>query len=81
MALSDQKYEFYVMDKVKQSRVGHHVAPIVFQHYATEPALCVVTHLKEYIERTKDIRNPDCKNLLISFVKPHKAVSRETISH
>jgi hypothetical protein len=32
------------------------------------------------MERTKELRSPDCKKLLISYRKPHKAVSRETIS-
>ena len=42
--------------------------------------LCIVSHLKEYLQRTAVIREQE-KQLLISFIKPHKAVSRDTISH
>ena len=65
---------------MKQTRVGYHIAPIVFEQYPDKPTLCVVAHLKECIERTKTLRNINCRNLLISYVRPHKAVSRETIS-
>ena len=39
----------------------------------------VVHHLGEYLERTRLLRG-DCKQLLISFQKPHGAVSTDTIS-
>lgn len=43
------------------------------------PSICVVTTLKEYIRRTKNIRGNQ-RQLFISFNKPHRAVSRSTIS-
>lgn len=80
MVLSVDKCIFIIQEKVKQTRVGHHIRPITFEAYPPEPALCIIQHLKEYMERTKELRSPDCKKLLISYRKPHKAVSRETIS-
>ncbi len=80
MTLSDTKCVFVIREKVKQTRVGYHINPITFEAYPPEPALCVISHLCEYINRTKTLRKPDCKQLLISFVKPYKAVSRETVS-
>ena len=41
--------------------------------------LCVVKHLEQYIYQTQDKRSTE-KQLLISFQKPHKAVSVDTIS-
>ena len=40
--------------------------------------LCAVTYFKEYVKRTKLFRNTD--KLFISYVKPHKDVSRDTVS-
>ena len=43
------------------------------------PRLCVVTTLREYLIRTKLLREP-CSQLLLSYVKPYKPLSRDTIS-
>ena len=44
----------------------------------TDENLCVVRHVRKYIDMTKEIRNDD--SFFISFQKPHKNVSTETIS-
>ena len=38
-----------------------------------------VEHLKEYISTTRDLRNGQSQ-LLISYTKPHKPISRNAIS-
>jgi hypothetical protein len=45
----------------------------------SESCLCIVNHLAEYLQRTKDLRG-DGLSLFISYQKPYKAVSTETIS-
>ena len=40
--------------------------------------LCVVETIKQYLKRTECLRNGD--KLLISTVKPHKSVSKQTLS-
>ncbi|CAB4019063.1 Gag-Pro-Pol poly [Paramuricea clavata] len=47
--------------------------------YPSDPRLCIVTHLNAYKEKTKSLRGVDSK-LFFSYVKPHKAVSKDTIS-
>ena len=47
--------------------------------YPTDKTLCVVSHMKEYLRRTKPLRG-DSTKLFISFMKPHKHISRETLS-
>ena len=78
MELTEEKCTFFIVDKVKQSRVGHHVKPLEFIAYPKERTLCVVTHICEYISRTASIRK--CQQLLISYVKPNGPVSKDTIS-
>ena len=80
MELSPTRCVFQVEEKVKQSRVGYHIAPIVYEEYPKEPALCILTYINEYIKRTQKFRKPDHSQLLVSYVKPNKPVSRETIA-
>ena len=47
--------------------------------YPTDKTLCVVSHMKEYLRRTKPLRG-DSTKLFISFMNPHKHISRETLS-
>ena len=47
--------------------------------YPTDKTLCFVSHMKEYLRRTKPLRG-DSTKLFISFMKPHKHISRETLS-
>ena len=79
MELSTDKCVFNVADKMKQTRVGTHVAPLVFLSYSADEKLCILTHLKKYIKRTSHLRN-GTKQLLLSHSKPHGPVSTDTIS-
>ena len=79
MELSTDKCVFNVTDKMKQTRVGTHVAPLVFLSYSADEKLCILTHLKEYIKRTSHLRN-GIKQLLLSHSKPHCPLSTDTIS-
>ena len=63
----------------KTARPGKPRKPIEFQHFNENRNLCVCNYIDLYIDKTKDIRG-DESQLLISFVKPHKAVSTQTVS-
>jgi len=52
---------------------------IELRAYDVDPDICVVDVLKTYLNKTEKFRN-GINKLFISFHKPHKAVSRETIS-
>ncbi len=62
---------------LKQSRPGYHLKPLEFEPYENKN-LCVLSNLRQYICKTKDIRNNEQK-LFISYKKPHKHVSKATI--
>ena len=71
MELSDLKCTFVITEKVKQSRVGTHLKPVIeFLAYPENEKLCVIKHLQEYIKKTQVLRS-DCSRLLLSHVKPH----------
>ena len=79
MSIEDSKVRFTITEKLKHTRAGTHQKPLEFLPYPIDQKLCIVNHLKVYLDKTKSIRN-DEKQLLISCMKPHKAVSRDPIS-
>ena len=72
-------YKFLPTAHIKQSRPGYKAPTVVLRAYPANPSLCVCTCLKEYLKRTKPLRGTETK-LFVSFTKPHKRVSRETLS-
>ena len=75
----DDRYRITICEKLKQSKPGRHLAPIDLLSFQSDKKLCVVEHLKEYLQRTKQLRE-EHSQLLISYVKPFKPVSKDTIS-
>ena len=77
MFVYDDRVEFNVDSLLKQSRPRYHLKPMVIMKYSND-RLCVVHALESYINKTRNIRSDT--SLFISTQKPHKAVSRDTIS-
>lgn len=67
-------------DLLKQSRPGFVCSLFKLKAYPPDRRLCVYTVLKEYLLRTKTLRKNVEDSLLISYIKPYKPVSRDTIS-
>ena len=74
-----QGYRIIIKDKLKQTRPGKHLAPLELLDFPEEPALSVTLHLREYLQRTSSYRG-DNTQLLLSYVKPFKPVSKATLS-
>ena len=73
------KYVFTIGEKLKTTKPGKHLDPIELTAFDPDVNLCVVTHLDQYLAKTEKLRGATSQ-LLISYVKPHKAVSNTTIS-
>ena len=71
-------YTFQIVDHLKQSRPGVK-NPLAELRPFEGKSLCVVTTLKEYLTRTQSLRGSESQ-LFISYTRPFKRVSRETIS-
>jgi hypothetical protein len=67
-------------DLVKQRRPGYKEPVISYKAYTPDRRLCIYTVLKEYLFRTKKMRDSSISRLLLSYVKPHKNVTKDTIS-
>lgn len=65
---------------LKQSRPGVNNSSFHLKAYPPDRRLCVYTVMKEYLARTKALRNKDESKLLISYCRPHKAVSKDSIA-
>jgi len=59
---------------LKTTKPGKHLEPIELTAFEPDINLCVVTHLNQYLAKTENLRGPTSQ-LLISYIKPHKAVS------
>ena len=71
-------YTFQMVDHVKRSRPGIK-NPLVELRAFKDETLCVVTTLKEHLTRTQSLRGSESQ-LFISYNRPFKRVSRDTIS-
>ena len=79
MSTYDSSIVFTFNKPLKQSNPRTQVKPLVLKAYTHDESLCVFSTLKEYLHRTETLRVTGSQ-VLISFQKPHKAVSRDTIS-
>ena len=68
-----------VMQKLKSSKPGVHLKPMNCNPLRRTKKLWVLEHLNEDISRTRDLRNEQFQ-LLISYTKPHKPMSRNKIA-
>lgn len=78
MQLTDAFCKFDIVQTVKKSKPGRHIEPLRLKAYAPDRRLCVITYIKEYISRTQAHR--DSNQFLLSFTKPYKPVTKETVN-
>ena len=64
---------------LKQSTPRQAMKPVILKAYAPDKRLCVYNVMLEYLKRTELLRGNE-EQLLISYQKPFKKVSRDTIS-
>ncbi|CAG2236570.1 unnamed protein product [Mytilus edulis] len=74
-----EEFVFHLDVLLKQSRPGYKNPDVKLRAFPPDRRLCVYTVLKEYIKRTELLR-VHTNQLLISYIKPHKAVTCSTIS-
>ena len=81
MNMSDKKCIFYLTSLQKHSRPGKQQKPIELEAFGQEPNLCIIRHLKEYVDKTSvHSGDTDSSQLQLSFQKPFKPVSNDTVA-
>ncbi|XP_071640433.1 uncharacterized protein [Temnothorax longispinosus] len=74
-----ESIEIKVPDRIKTSGPSRKQPCLVLPFYTEDKEICVASTLKSYLERIKDIRG-STNSLFISFKKPFKAVTSQTLS-
>ena len=69
-------WTYSIGHKLKQTKPRHELE---FPGYPSDASLCVVAIIKDYLERTKHLRN-GITILFVTYVKPFNAVRKSTIS-
>ena len=75
----DDRAILFIPDKLKTTRLGHHLPPLELKAYK-DFELCVVSYLRQYIRLSEIFRKGDDNQFLRSYVKPHKPISTTTHS-
>lgn len=68
---------------IKQCRPGFNIQFVRFVAYTKDQSLCVCRTLRTYLGKTEHLREETGDKdgrLFLSFIKPHKSVSRDTIA-
>ena len=65
---------------LKHTEPSQPLQAIVYHKFNGNPKLCVVECAKLYIEISKELVPPEIKQFLVTYGKPHKAASDDTIS-
>lgn len=71
--------EIKIPDPIKTSGLNKNQPLLSIPFYLKETLICPASTLKLYLKRTKQLRNAENK-LFISFRKPYKAVTTQTLS-
>ncbi|XP_076036398.1 uncharacterized protein LOC143022180 [Oratosquilla oratoria] len=81
--IKEEAISVWLGDNIKQCRPGFNIQSVKFFPYTKDESLCVRRTLRTYREKMEHLRDETGKKdgrLLISFIKPHKPVSRDTIA-
>ena len=76
--LKEDEIIFELDTLLKSNRLGDSCSIINVQSFPLERKLCVVSAIRNYIFKTSEIRSSS--KLFVSYIKPHGAVSRDTIA-
>ena len=70
---------FKMKTLMKHNRLGDRLDTLTFRPFDSCTRLCVVRAIKNYLERSEVVRKGE-KQLLLSYVPPHKSISRDTLA-
>lgn len=76
--IHDDEIVFDLNTLLKSNRLGDTCSTVAVQTFPSERKLCVVSAIRNYISKTSEIRSSS--QLFVSYIKPHGAVSRDTIA-
>ena len=79
MEMADNTCRFHITEHIETSKPGASAPIILIKQYPKNAKICPVRTLRDYLSRTNLLRG-GASQLFISFQKPYKPVTRQTIS-
>ena len=79
VTMEEDNYSLDLAEHIKTSTPRSPHTKIDISVYEPDSTICPLACLKAYINKTKNLRNSETQ-LFISYVRPHKPVSRDTVS-
>ena len=79
MKITNDTVHFEIAKLLKTSKLGKHQGHLELKSYLVDQRLCAVTCLRQYVKLTEPIRAGH-DPLWLSYSKPFKPVSRDTVS-
>lgn len=79
MTFYENRVEFTLAGLTKTRRSGPPKVSSI-RTFPSDPGLCPVKALREYLNKTSSLRHPNPQRLLISWRKPYKPVSSSTVA-
>ena len=77
--IEDDHVNIEIHEILKTSKPGKYLPPLSFPAFVEEPRLCIVTVLKEYIQRTEKLRKS--QKLFVTYTKPYNQPAISTLSN
>ena len=63
---------------LKYTNPNRPLKPLTYRKYEAEKKLCIVNCLQSYLEKRHHLVNEEVRELLITYGKPHKPVSKDS---
>ena len=76
---TDDKVILLPNKTLKHTNPNKSFEPLTYHKYEVEGKLCIVNCLKSYLEKRNHLVNDEVRELLITYGKPHKPVSRDSV--
>ncbi|XP_045446325.1 uncharacterized protein LOC123654470 [Melitaea cinxia] len=77
---SSDGIKILITDLIKTSSAGKEQPHLYLPFFKENPNICPAMALEDYMYITKDLRPPNTKTLLITYKKPYRKASSQTIS-
>lgn len=69
-----------ISDVIKTSAAGRGQPVLILPYFNENRAICPATIIEDYMSVTKDLRSETTNSLILSYKRPHKPASAQTIS-
>ena len=64
---------------LKRASPNRSLEPLTYRRYEAKEKLCITNCLQSYLEKRNKLVNEEVRKLLITYGKPHKPVSRDSV--